>query len=142
LFLLLRHTAAGRQLRAVGESPREAALLGIQVERVYVLAAALAGALGAAAGVLGSLPFEPGSAAPAAQMLFRGIVVLILGSLGSLRGAVLGGLLLGLGEVLAMRWWPEGPYEAVALGLLLLTLLLRPGGLFTGPLGAVGEVRP
>ncbi|MDE3010956.1 MAG: branched-chain amino acid ABC transporter permease [Pseudomonadota bacterium] len=130
LFVLLERSPLGRQLRAVAESPRHARLLGIRVERVFLLVAALAGALGGAAGVLIGLSFNAISPFMGQPMLHKGIAVIILGGMGDVRGALFGGLFLGLAEVLTVTWWSSDVRDAVAFGLLLLVLVLRPSGLF------------
>jgi branched-chain amino acid transport system permease protein len=130
LFLLLERSATGRRLRAIAESPRNARLLGIPVERLFLLVAGLAGALGGAAGVLVGLSFNAISPFMGQPMLHKGIAVIILGGMGDVRGALFGGLFLGLAEVLTVTYASSDVRDAVAFGLLLLVLVLRPTGLF------------
>lgn len=130
LFGLLHHTATGRRLRAIAESPHNALLLGLPVNRLLLLVAGLAGALGGAAGVLIGLSFNAISPFMGQPMLHKGIAVIILGGMGDVRGALFGGLFLGLVEVLAVTWGSSDLRDAVAFGLLLAVLVLRPNGLF------------
>jgi branched-chain amino acid transport system permease protein len=130
LLLLLGRTPLGTAIRAVAESPRAAALLGIDVERVYLLTAALTAALGGAAGVLIGLSFNAISPFMGEPILLKGITVIILGGMGDPKGAMVGGLLLGLVEVLSVAYLSSDLRDAIAFGLLFLILVLRPQGLF------------
>lgn len=130
LVLLLSRTELGTAIRAVAESPRAAALLGIDVERTYLLTAALTGALGGAAGVLIGLSFNAISPFMGEPILLKGITVIILGGMGDPKGAMAGGILLGLVEVLSVAYLSSDLRDAIAFGLLFLILVVRPQGLF------------
>jgi branched-chain amino acid transport system permease protein len=133
LVLLLRKTAWGAAVRAVAENPRTAALLGIPVERVYRITAFVSSALGGAAGVLTGLNFNAIHTFMGGPILHRGIAVIILGGLGDVRGAMLGGMILGFAEVLSVAYISSDFRDAVAFGLLFLILLVRPSGIFGRP---------
>lgn len=130
LLLLLNRTTLGTAIRAVAESPRAAALLGIDVERIYLLTAFVTASLGGAAGVLIGLSFNAISPFMGEPILLKGITVIILGGMGDVRGAMVGGLLLGLIEVLSVAYLSSDLRDAIAFGLLFLILVLRPQGLF------------
>lgn len=130
LFLLLRRTRFGKAVRAVAESPRTASLLGIDVEQVFRRVAFIAAAFGGAAGVLIGLSFNAVSPFMGQPILPKGIAVIILGGMGDVRGAMIGGLLLGLIEVMSVAYFSSDLRDALAFGLLFLILLLRPTGLF------------
>ena len=106
------------------------ALLGIPVERVYRATAFLSSALGGAAGVLTGLNFNAIHTFMGGPILHRGIAVIILGGLGDVRGAMLGGLILGFAEVLSVAYISSDFRDAVSFGLLFLILLVRPSGIF------------
>ncbi|MDE1942021.1 MAG: branched-chain amino acid ABC transporter permease [Betaproteobacteria bacterium] len=127
---VLRHTRIGQALRAISESPRAAALLGIPVERLFHLTSFVAAALGGAAGILIGLSFDAISPFMGQPMLHKGIAAIILGGLGDVRGAVLGGLFLGAAEVFAVTFLSSEYRDALSFGLLFLVLLWRPQGLF------------
>jgi branched-chain amino acid transport system permease protein len=130
MFTLLKRTQLGRALRAISESPKAAWLLGIPVERLFHATSFVAAALGGVAGVLIALDFNaitPGMGEP---MLRKGIAVIILGGMGDIRGALLGGLFLGFAEVISKAYLSSQMGDAVAFGLLFLILLVRPSGLF------------
>jgi branched-chain amino acid transport system permease protein len=130
MFSILKRTQLGRALRAISESPKAAWLLGIPVERLFHATSFVAAALGGVAGVLIALDFNaitPGMGQP---MLHKGIAVIILGGMGDIRGALIGGLFLGFAEVISKAYLSSQMGDAVAFGLLFLILLVRPSGLF------------
>lgn len=135
LLLLLKRTRFGQAIRAVAESPRTAALLGINVEQVFRRVSFIAAAFGGAAGVLIGLSFNAVSPFMGQPILPKGIAVIILGGMGDVRGALIGGLLLGLIEVMSVAYLSSDLRDAVAFGLLFIILLLRPTGLFGATVG-------
>ncbi|MES2104351.1 MAG: branched-chain amino acid ABC transporter permease [Pseudomonadota bacterium] len=130
LLAVMRRTQLGRALRAIAESPKAAYLLGINVEGLFFLTSFAAAALGGAAGVLVGLSFNAISPFMGQPMLHKGIAVIILGGMGDIRGAMIGGLFLGFAEVLSVAYLSSDFRDAVAFGLLFLILLVRPSGMF------------
>lgn len=130
LLLVMRRTQLGRALRAIAESPKAAALLGINVEGLFYLTSTVAAALGGVAGVLIALYSNAVFPLMGQPMLHKGIAVIILGGMGDIRGALLGGLFLGFAEVMSVAYIGSTMRDAVAFGLLFLVLLLRPQGMF------------
>lgn len=130
LLLLMRKTQLGRALRAIAESPKAAALLGINVEGLFHLTSTVAAALGGVSGVLIALYSNAVFPLMGQPMLHKGIAVIILGGMGDIRGALLGGLFLGFAEVMSVAYIGSTMRDAVAFGLLFLVLLLRPQGMF------------
>jgi branched-chain amino acid transport system permease protein len=130
LLLAMQRTQLGRALRAIAESPKAAYLLGINVDGLFYLTSFAAAALGGAAGVLIGLSFNAISPFMGQPMLHKGIAVIILGGMGDIRGALLGGLFLGFAEVLSVAYVSSDVRDGVAFGLLFLILLIRPSGLF------------
>ena len=130
MMWVLKRTSLGMALRAMAESPRSAALLGIPVERLFHLTSFIAAALGGTAGILIGLSFNAISPFMGQPMLHKGIAAIILGGLGDVRGAVLGGLFLGITEVFAVTFLSSEYRDALSFGLLFLMLLWRPQGLF------------
>jgi branched-chain amino acid transport system permease protein len=130
LLLALKKTQLGRALRAIAESPRAASLLGINVEGLFYLTSFVAAGLGGVAGVLIGLYSNALFPLMGKSMLEKGIAVIILGGMGDMRGALIGGLFLGLAEVLSVAYVGSSMRDAVAFGLLFLILLVRPKGLF------------
>lgn len=130
LLIVMRRTQLGRALRAIAESPKAAYLLGINVEGLFYLTSFAAAALGGAAGVLVGLSFNAISPFMGQPMLHKGIAVIILGGMGDIRGAMIGGLFLGFAEVLTVAYISSDFRDAVAFGLLFLILLVKPSGMF------------
>jgi len=134
LQYLVRRTRLGAAMRAVAENERAARVLGINVERTIVLAFAIASALGGAAGVLYGLAFNSISPDMGISIELRGLAVIIVGGLGSIPGAVLGGFILGLVEGMSVAITGQSSYrDAIAFAALFLILLVRPGGLLGAP---------
>jgi branched-chain amino acid transport system permease protein len=130
LMLVMRKTQLGRALRAIAESPKAAALLGINVEGLFYLTSFTAAALGGIGGVLIALYSNAVFPLMGQPMLHKGVAVIILGGMGDIRGALFGGLFLGFAEVLSVAYVGSTMRDAVAFGLLFLVLLIRPQGLF------------
>ncbi|HEY3432975.1 MAG TPA: branched-chain amino acid ABC transporter permease [Rhodocyclaceae bacterium] len=130
LFTILKRSQLGRALRAIAESPKAAYLLGINVEGLFHVTSFVAAALGGVAGVLIGLDFNAITPQMGQPILHKGIAVIILGGMGDIRGALIGGLFLGFAEVISKAYLSSQMGDAVAFGLLFLILLVRPSGLF------------
>lgn len=130
LLWLIHGTAWGLAIRAVAEKPEIAALMAINAGAVAALVSFLSGALAGAAGVLLGLNFNAIHPYMGEDMMLRGFVVIIVGGLGQIGGAVLAGLLLGVIEVLTAGYFSSGLKEAVAFLILVAVLWTRPAGLF------------
>jgi branched-chain amino acid transport system permease protein len=129
LHLLLRRTVVGRAIRAVAQNADSCTLVGIDVDRIYSLTFGIGTALSGVAGVLLAtiVPFSPSSGS---SELLRSFVVVVLGGLGSVSGVVLAALVVATAEVFAVLFVPAYLTSAVGFLLLVLVLVLRPGGLF------------
>jgi branched-chain amino acid transport system permease protein len=130
LTWLLRRTLLGRRIRAVAESPRAARVLGVDVDRIISASFFLSSALGAAAGVLFGLAFNNVAPDMGRSVELKGLAVIVLGGMGSMPGAALAGLALGLLEVFTVASIGSSYRDVVAFGVLFLVLVLRPRGLF------------
>jgi len=129
LTWLLRRTRLGRRIRAVAESPKAARVLGVDVDRIISASFFVSSALGAAAGVLFGLAFNNVAPDMGRSVELKGLAVIVLGGMGSMPGAALAGLALGLLEVFTVAWIGSSYRDAVAFGVLFLVLVLRPRGL-------------
>ena len=131
LHLLLTRTYVGKAIRAVAQNPGSCTLVGIRVERIYSLTFGLGTGLAAMAGLLGAtlFPFNPGFGG---SELLKSFVVVVLGGLGSVAGTGIAALILAVAEVFptAIPGFPTYLTAAVGFVLLVLVLVLRPGGLF------------
>ena len=130
LFWGLKRTRIGCALRGLAESPKAEAMLGINVEGLFRLTSVIAALLGGAAGVLIALYANAVFPLMGQPMLHKGIAVIILGGMGDIRGALLGGFFLGFAEVFSVAYIGSTMRDAVAFSLLFAILLLRPQGLF------------
>jgi branched-chain amino acid transport system permease protein len=126
----LKNTRVGCALRGLAESPKAAALLGVDVDGLFRLTSVIAALLGGVAGVLIALYANAVFPHMGQPMLHKGIAVVILGGMGDIRGALLGGFFLGFAEVFSVAYIGSTMRDAVAFGLLFSILLLRPEGLF------------
>jgi len=129
VHLFLAHTRAGRAVRATAEDPVVAGLLGVNVEAVVLLTFFVASALAGAAGVLVGLAYNSVHPFIGVQMGIKGLVVMLLGGLGNVPGAMVGGVVLGVLEVLGVAYFASSYRDAFAFGALMLVLLVRPEGL-------------
>ena len=130
----LGRTNSGRRIRAIAESPETATLLGIDVDRIVPLVFLCAGVFTALAGILFALNYLQVSPFMGEGVGFKGISAMIVGGMGSIWGAVAGGLLIGLAEVLSIHFFGANVANISVYGLLLLLLILRPQGLFGAPM--------
>ena len=133
LWLVLRHSKLGLALRAMTENPSMTEMMGINVTVTAAVASFLSGILGGAAGILIGLNYNAIHPYMGEYMMLKGFAAVIMGGLGNVQGAVIAGLVLGFGEVFAATYISSGYKDAVAFGGLILTLLLRPNGLFGAP---------
>jgi branched-chain amino acid transport system permease protein len=138
LYWTVQRTKIGRSIRAVAENRDNASLMGIDVNRAIIVTFALGAIMAGVAGVLyglfyssirGSMGFLPG---------VKAFTAAVLGGIGSIQGAVLGGYFLGLTETVGRELLNEIPgvnlpnqwKDVVAFSLLVLVLIFRPNGLF------------
>jgi branched-chain amino acid transport system permease protein len=130
LALLFRATPLGLQMRAAAFAPEVARLLGVRVGRMLTVGWALAAVAGALAGVLvaPSVFLGPNSFDP---ILISGFVAAVIGGLDSPPGAVIGGLALGLALSYVSGYEGSALVPLAALVILVLVLMIRPGGIFT-----------
>jgi branched-chain amino acid transport system permease protein len=128
-YLFLIYTDSGRAIRATAQDREAAALMGVQIHRTNMLAFALGTALAGMAGVLLTPVFY---VYPYVGRVFlvKAFVVVVLGGMGSVLGASLGGLLFGVVESVASLLISSGYRDAVGLVIFLLVLLFKPSGLF------------
>ncbi|MEI6759652.1 MAG: branched-chain amino acid ABC transporter permease [Betaproteobacteria bacterium] len=130
LAYYLYRTAQGRQIRAVAGNYRAAQLLGINPNAIFYRTFFLSGALAGAAGVMVGLAFNAVQFLMGEPFLLKAFVAIILGGLGSVPGALIGGLVLGLLQSLSGAYLPALLVDAVIFLLLFVILMVRPDGLF------------
>ncbi|MCV0394886.1 MAG: branched-chain amino acid ABC transporter permease [Rhizobiaceae bacterium] len=131
LFYLYR-TSYGRQIRSVAFSESTSKLLGINPMAVNFQVFFISGALAGIAGVLIGIVFNSVHFMMGEPLLLRAFVVIILGGLGSIPGALIAGLLIGIVQTLSVAYLSAGMADAIVFSLLFLVLLFRPTGLLGG----------
>lgn len=129
IYLVLTRTLWGTALRAVAVAPGSAPLVGIDVERAARMAFALGGALAAAGGVVISM-YQTFTATSGVVFTMKALIIVIMGGVGNILGALSAGLLLGLAETMVATYVDPGLTLATTYGLFLAVLLWRPTGLF------------
>ena len=137
LFLLLHRTQVGRAMRALAYDLETAGLMGVNVNRVISLAFLVGSLLAGAGGVLWSLKYPQINPFMGIIPGLKAFIAAVLGGIGNLAGAVVGGLLLGFMEVMLVALFPDwsGYRDALAFILLIVILLVRPTGLLGEALG-------
>jgi branched-chain amino acid transport system permease protein len=131
-YWFIKHTRMGKMMQATAQNPEGAALTGINTKYVHAYTFALACALAALSGAL---------VGPTAMLyptvgdwaVLKGFIVVVMGGLGSVTGALLGGLILGVAESLGGGYISLGFKEAIGYAIIIVVLLLRPNGLFNPP---------
>ncbi|HUR48619.1 MAG TPA: branched-chain amino acid ABC transporter permease [Acidimicrobiales bacterium] len=131
LTLFIRRTRTGKAMRATAEDPQTAQLMGINVDRIIVITFVLGAALAAVAGVLQGMRFGQIDFRMGFLMGIKAFTAAVLGGIGNVAGAVLGGFMLGLVEVLATEYLPLGSAwkDVWAFVVLIGILVFRPSGL-------------
>jgi branched-chain amino acid transport system permease protein len=129
LHTLLRRTLTGKAIRAVAQNPDSCTLVGVDVEWIYTLTFGIGAALAGLAGLLASTLFAFNPAFGSGELL-KSFVIIVLGGLGSIIGMALGALVLALAEVFSIYVVPSYLTSAVGFVLLVVVLVVRPGGLF------------
>lgn len=130
LWFAVQRTRTGLALRALAQNRRAAALMGVNEDRVIAFTFALGSALAAAGGVLYAMSYQKVDPYMGLLPGVKAFVAAVIGGIGSLTGAVLGGLILGLAEVFAAANETLSGYrDGIAFALLILLLLFRPTGL-------------
>jgi branched-chain amino acid transport system permease protein len=139
LSALLKRTSLGRGLRTIAEDSDTALLLGIDIGRIVPIVFALAGLFAAIAGVLFALNYRQVQPFMGEAVGLKGISAMIVGGMGNTWGAIAGGLIIGIAEVLSVGYVGANFVDISVFGLLLLILFIRPTGLFAGlPAGRSG----
>ena len=128
LALVLHRTSLGKAIRAAANNPEGAALVGIDVGRVYRVAFSLGTAAAALAGAV-IMPFSLVSPFVGGEFILKAFVIAVLGGLGSVAGALIGGLLIGLVEALSSLYISASLGNAIVFAILIVFMLVRPTGL-------------
>lgn len=131
LFLFLKKTDTGKAIRAAADNRLGARLVGIKVDHINNISFAIGAASVGAAGAL-MLPLIPLCPHLGHDFTLTAFVIVILGGLGSITGAMVGGLILGVAESLGTLFIPPSMKQVVSFTIMVVIMLLKPQGLFGG----------
>lgn len=136
LFLFMNKTKIGKAMRAVSDNKDVAEIVGISAEKIYSWSFIIGSAIAGIAGVLISLEqnLEP---TMGIGLMIKGFAGAIIGGIGSVPGAIVGSLFLGLSENFGIWYLPSGYKDAIAFLILFIFLLLRPNGIFSIKKGSI-----
>ena len=132
LLYIIHHTRPGLAMRAISTDIETTRLLGVRVDRIIALAFGLGSALAAASGIMWALRYPQIHPYMGIFPGFKAFIAAVLGGIGSIQGAMIGGLLLGFIEIMTVAFLPalSGYRDAFAFIVLVLVLLVRPTGIF------------
>ena len=130
LLAMMNGTRIGLGIRAMAERDDVAQLMGVNTSALVRLVSFVSGTLAGASGVLIGLNYNAIQPYMGEGMMLKGFAVIILGGLGGIRGALVAGLLVGMLETLTAGYVASTWKDAVGFALLVLTLWIRPSGLF------------
>jgi branched-chain amino acid transport system permease protein len=129
---VLRRTRIGRGIRTIAEDAETAALLGVPVGRVVPVVFVVGGLFTALGGFLFALNYQQASPFMGEEVALKGISAMVVGGMGNIWGAILGGLLIGVVETFSITWFGARAVDIGVYGLLLAILFVRPTGLLGG----------
>ncbi len=132
----LSKAKTGKALRATAENLETASLLGINTGRIITSTVVVASSMGGIAGVLVGMAFNYVNNQMGLPMGLKGLAIIIMGGMGSVNGAMVGGLILGLSETFMVAYGDSGYRDAIAFIAIIVILLIRPQGLFGQALNA------
>jgi branched-chain amino acid transport system permease protein len=130
LSLYIKNTKMGKAMRASAERPTTASLLGVNYKKIVLVTFTIASALAGVAGVLNGLVYGSISPFMSGQVALKGLVVMLMGGLGNLVGAVVCGIFLGILEIFTVAYLSASYRDSLTFIILILVLILRPEGLF------------
>jgi branched-chain amino acid transport system permease protein len=129
MHLFLKRTRTGKAIRAVAESYSTASLLGIHVEKIIAITVIISGFLAGATGVLTSFAYHTITPFIGFNLLIKGLTGMVLGGMGNVYGAMIGGVIVGFLETMAVNYWSAIYQDALVFAALMAVLMFRPAGL-------------
>lgn len=129
LHLFVNHSRLGTAIRATSQSIPNAALMGIDTNRVIMLTFAIGSALAACAGIMVSIYYDAVYPTMGYTAGLKAFTAAVLGGIGSIPGAVLGGLILGIVENLGVAYISSSYQDLIAFSILVIVLMIRPRGI-------------
>jgi len=129
LTLIINKTRVGTAMRALAQNPVSAALMGINVNRIIAFTFALGSGMGAVAGILVGMYYSTISATMGYNAGVKAFAAAVLGGIGSVPGAMLGGVVLGIAETLGAGYVSSQYRDGIGYAVMIAVILLRPSGL-------------
>lgn len=129
LQFLIHKTKMGRAMRAVSQNAPVAAMMGVNTDRIISLTFVVGSSLAAIGSVLVGMKYPKIEPLMGMMIGLKAFVAAVLGGIGSITGAVLGGLIMGLSEEMVVAYLSSTYRDALAFGILIVILLVRPAGL-------------
>ena len=126
----VKRTSFGRAMRATSEKPQTASLLGVNIDWVIIFTFFVSGALAGVAGVLTALVYSQITPFIGIRQGLIGMVAMVIGGIGNLRGAMIGGLMIGIIEIMNDAYFTAGYRDIILFGLFLAFIVFKPEGLF------------
>jgi branched-chain amino acid transport system permease protein len=132
ILLIIYRTKVGRAMRCISHDMETTRLMGVDVNRVIAITFAMGSAAAAAGGILWALKYPQINPLMGIIPGLKAFVAAVLGGIGNVGGAMIGGLILGIAEIMLVAIRPDlsGYRDAIAFGILIIILLFRPTGLF------------
>ena len=138
--MLLARTRVGRGLRTIAEDSDTALLLGVDINRIVPVVFLVSGLFAALAGVIFALNYRQVQPFMGEVVGLKAISAMIVGGMGNIWGSIAGGLIIGLVEVMSIRYFGADFVDIAVYGLLLFILFVRPTGLFAGNIAGQARV--
>lgn len=135
LSLIINKTRIGTAMRALAQNQTGAALMGINVDRVISFTFAIGSALGAVAGILVAMYYNSMSAMMGYNAGVKAFAAAVLGGIGSVPGAMLGGIVLGIAETLGAGYVSSQYRDGLGYAVMILVIIIRPSGLLGKAVG-------
>ena len=135
LQLFVKKTKLGKAMRAVPQDKQAATLMGIRVNTIITITFAIGSALAAVAALMYCSTYPRCTTDMGSMMGLKAFIAAVLGGIGSIPGAMIGGLLVGLIEILVKVYIAPGWYEAITYSILIIVLIVKPSGILGKNIG-------
>ncbi len=129
LHFLIQHTKLGKAMRAVSQNPGVARMLGINTDRIIMFTFIVGSSLAAVGSVLVGMKYPKIEPLMGTMIGLKAFIAAVLGGIGNIMGAVIGGIIMGLSEEMVVAYLSSSYRDALAFGILIVILLYRPAGL-------------
>lgn len=129
LNFLIYHTKLGKAMRAVSANMNVASMMGVNTDRIIMFTFVVGSSLAGVGSVLVGMKYPKIDPLMGAMIGIKAFVAAVLGGIGSIAGAVLGGVIMGFSEEMVVGYWSSTYRDALAFGILIIILIFRPSGI-------------